>query len=212
MELEAAGYQAVHHSAGRWAGVAIAAPAGASVADVRAGLDGAPAQEEARWLEATVDGTRVVSVYVPNGRAVDTPPYVDKLHFLDAMAERIGALAHRPLVVGGDFNVCPTDLDVYDPVAFRDETHVTPAERERFRALLDAGVTDAYRSLESEEPGYTWWDYRQGHFQSGLGLRIDAVLLSPPLAARLESCGIDRSFRMGPKPSDHAPLLAELRE
>jgi exodeoxyribonuclease III len=108
MELEAAGYQAVHHSAGRWAGVAIAAPAGASVTDVAAGLEGEPARDEARWLEATVDGVRVVTVHVPNGRAVDTPPYVDKLRFLEAMASRLGSLSPVPLVVAGDFNVCPT--------------------------------------------------------------------------------------------------------
>ena len=210
LELEAAGYQAVHHSAGRWAGVAIAAPTGASVTDVRAGLEGEPAGDEARWLEATVDGMRVVTVYVPNGRAVDTPPYVDKLRFLEAAADRIGSLSSGPLVAAGDFNVCPTDLDVYDPVAFRGETHVTPAERERFAALLDAGVSDAYRSIEPHEPGFTWWDYRQGHFRRGLGLRIDAILLSAPLAARLVSCAVERDFRKGPKPSDHAPLLAEL--
>ena len=212
MELEAAGYQAVHHSAGRWAGVAIAAPVSASVSDVAAGLEGEPAPDEARWLEATVDGVRVVTVYVPNGRAVDTPTYVDKLRFLEALAARIDALASGPLVVAGDFNVCPADLDVYDPVAFRGETHVAPAERERFAALLDAGMIDAYRSLEPEEPGFTWWDYRQGHFRRGLGLRIDAVLLSPPLAERLVSCAVERDFRKGPKPSDHAPLLVELKE
>ena len=103
MELEAGGYRAVHHSAGRWAGVAIVASAGAEVSDVSVGLPGAPARDEARWLEATVHRTRVVSVYVPNGRAVDTPPYVDKLRFLEAMAARIGALSADPLVVGGDF-------------------------------------------------------------------------------------------------------------
>jgi exodeoxyribonuclease-3 len=99
---------------------------------------------------------------------------------------------------------------VYDPQAFVGSTHVTEAERERFRALLDAGMVDAYRELEKDEPGFTWWDYRAGHFHKKMGLRIDAFLLSPPLASRLRSCGIDRNFRKGPKPSDHAPLLAEL--
>ena len=87
--------------------------------------------------------------------------------------------------MAGDFNVCPTDLDVYDPQAFVGSTHVTEAERERFRALLDAGMVDAYRELEKDEPGFTWWDYRAGHFHKKMGLRIDAILLSPPLAARL---------------------------
>ncbi len=205
-----AGYRAAHHSAGRWAGVAILAR-GAEPADVRAGLPGEAAADEARWVEATVlGGLRVVSVYVPNGRAVDSPTYFDKLRFLEAMAARIAALAAAgPLVVAGDFNVCPTDRDVYDPAAFVGSTHVTPAERERFRALLDAGVVDAYRHLHPDEVGFTWWDYRAGHFHKKLGLRIDAVLVTPDLAERLTSCGIDRGFRKGPKPSDHAPLLAE---
>jgi exodeoxyribonuclease III len=210
LELEGVGYQAVHHSAGRWAGVALAAPVGVPIEDVCVGLAGQPSQDEARWLEATVYGLRAVSVYVPNGRAVGSPFFEDKLRFLDAAAVRIAELSAEPLMVAGDFNVCPTDLDVYDPAAFVGSTHVTPEERERFAALLEAGVVDAFRELEPEEPGFTWWDYRQGHFHRKMGLRIDAVLLSQPLAGRLRACGIDRSFRKGPKPSDHAPLLAEL--
>ena len=207
-ELEQAGYRAVHHSGGRWAGVALLARE--ELADAAAGLAGEPAVDEARWIEATVAGVRVVSVYVPNGRAPDTPTYADKLRFLDAMAERIAALADGPLVLAGDFNVCPADLDVYDPAAFVGATHVTAPERERFRGLLAAGVADAFRELHPDEPGFTWWDYRQGHFHRGMGLRIDAHLVSAPLAGKVVACGIDRDFRKGPKPSDHAPLLLEL--
>jgi exodeoxyribonuclease-3 len=208
LELEAAGYRAAHHSGGRWAGVAILARE--QPRDMSAGLPDEPAEDEARWIEATVAGVRVVSVYVPNGREPDSPTYADKLRFLEAMARRIEALADGPLVVAGDFNVCPTDLDVYDPAAFVGATHVTAPERERFRALLDAGTVDAFRELHPDEPGFTWWDYRQGHFHRKLGLRIDAHLVSAPLAERIETCGIDRDFRKGPKPSDHAPLLLEL--
>jgi len=208
LELEAAGYRSMHHSGGRWAGVAILARE--EPADVAVGLPGEPAVDEARWIEATVGGLRAVSVYVPNGRAPGTPTYEDKLRFLDAMAKRIGELSDAPLVVAGDFNVCPTDLDVYDPAAFVGSTHVTPAERERFQALLDAGTVDAFRELHPDEPGFTWWDYRQGHFHRGMGLRIDAHLVSPPLAPRIAHCGIDRDLRKGTKPSDHAPLLLEL--
>ena len=208
LELEAAGYRAVHHSGGRWAGVAILARE--EPADEAAGLPGEPAVDEARWIEATVDGVRVVSVYVPNGREPDTPTYDDKLRFLDAMAGRISELSGEPLVVAGDFNVCPADLDVYDPAALAGATHVTSPERDRFAALLAAGTADAFRELHPDEPGFTWWDYRQGHFHRKMGLRIDAHLVSQPLAARIESCGIDRDFRKGPKPSDHAPLLLEL--
>jgi exodeoxyribonuclease-3 len=209
--LAGAGYHAVHQSAGRWAGVAIAAPLDVPLQDECAGLAGEPDPDEARWLEATAGSLRVVTTYVPNGRAVGSPFYEGKLRFLDAAAERIRELAGGELVVAGDFNVCPTDLDVYDPAAFAGETHVTPAERERFAALLEAGTVDAFRALHPDEPGFTWWDYRAGHFHKKLGLRIDAALLSRPVAERLVACGIDRNFRKGPKPSDHAPLLVELR-
>ena len=208
--LADAGYHAVHHSRGRWAGVAIAAPTSVALEDARPGLDGEPDADEARWLEATAGSLRVVTTYVPNGRSIDSPFYADKLRFLDAAAERIRALSGGELLVAGDFNVCPTDLDVYDPAAFVGSTHVTPAERERFAALLAAGTIDAFRQLHPDEPGFTWWDYRAGHFHKKMGLRIDAVLLSPPVAERLVECGIDRNFRKGPKPSDHAPLLVEL--
>jgi len=211
LALAEAGYHAVHHSAGQWAGVAIAAPQSAAFEDVRAGLDGEPDAAEARWLEATVDGLRVISTYVPNGRTPDSPFYEAKLRFLDAAAERVRALSGGPLALAGDFNVCPTDLDVYDPAAFVGSTHVTPAERARFAALLEAGTVDAFRRLHPDEPGFTWWDYRAGHFHKKMGLRIDAFLLSPPVAERLEECGIDRNFRKGKKPSDHAPLLVTLR-
>jgi exodeoxyribonuclease-3 len=209
-ELAEAGYHGVHHSAGRWAGVALLAPTGTPIEDECVGLAGEPAADEARWLEARIGELRAVSVYVPNGREVGTPIFEDKLRFLEAAAERIRALASEPLVVAGDFNVCPSDSDVYDPAAFVGSTHVTPEERERFRALLEAGTVDAFRALHPDEPGFTWWDYRQGHFHRKMGLRIDAFLLSPPLAERLVECGIDRSYRKGPKPSDHAPLLLEL--
>jgi exodeoxyribonuclease III len=205
LELEASGYRAVHHSTGRWAGVALLARG--EVVEVRVGLPGEPSPEEARWVEAEVDGLRVVSVYVPNGRAPDSPFYEDKLRFLDAMAERVGELSTSPLVVAGDLNVCPTDLDVYDPEALTGATHVTAPERDRFQALLDAGLVDAFRVLHPGDSGFTWWDYRQGHFHRNMGLRIDAFLLSQPLGDYLIECGIDRDYRKGPKPSDHAPLL-----
>jgi exodeoxyribonuclease-3 len=147
---------------------------------------------------STSDGLRVVSVYVPNGRAVGTDTFAAKLRFLDAMAERVAALRGAPLVVAGDVNVCPTDLDVYDPVAFVGSTHVTPEERTRLERVLEAGgLVDAYRALHPDEVGFTWWDYRQGHFHRKLGLRIDLALVSADLAGRLTACGIDRGYRKG---------------
>ena len=208
-ELREAGYAAVHHSGGRWAGVAIAARDGLAVDDPSLGLPGEVAGDEARWIEATVDGMRIASVYVPNGRAVGSDAFAQKLAFLEAMAERAPAVD----AIVGDMNVCPTDLDVYDPAAFVGSTHVTEDERARLRAVIEAGgLVDAFRQLHPDEPGFTWWDYRAGHFHRKMGLRIDLALLKPPLAERLVACGIDRGFRKGPRPSDHAPLIVELRD
>ena len=205
-----AGYAAVDHSAGQWAGVAILAPLGTPITDVELGLTGAPLADEARWIEATIGGVRVVSVYVINGRTLDDPMYAAKLTFLEAMAARVRALEGQPLVVAGDFNIAPADIDVYSPAAFAHSTHVTPEERGRLQAILDAGLVDAYRHLDPEGVHYTWWDYRGGDFHRGLGLRIDLALVSPDLAAALQTCGIDREFRKGPKPSDHAPLILHI--
>ncbi len=205
-ELAEVGYDTVEHSAGRWAGVAIAAPSETPIADVTHGLRGERDTDEARYLEATVAGLRVASAYVPNGRALGTPQFESKLHFLDALAVRAPELD----VLMGDLNVTRADADVYDPVAFEGSTHVTPGERERLDAILAAGLRDGYRELHPDEPGFTWWDYRQGHFHRKMGLRIDYALLGEGLAGGLVSCGIDRGFRKGPKPSDHAPLLAEI--
>ncbi|CAN5581825.1 exodeoxyribonuclease III [soil metagenome] len=204
-ELAAAGYATVEHSAGRWAGVAIAAPTATPIAAVTHGLPGERDADEARYVEATVAGLRVASAYVPNGRALGTPQFESKLHFLDALAARAPQLD----VLMGDLNVTRADADVYDPAAFEGSTHVTPAERGRLEAILAAGLRDGYRELHRDEPGFTWWDYRQGHFHRKMGLRIDYALLGAALAGSLVSCGIDRGFRKGPKPSDHAPLLAE---
>ncbi len=208
---ELPGYAAVHLSAGRWAGVAVLARAGLRAA--ARGLPGEAAPDEARWVEADVGGMRVISAYVPNGREVGSGAFAQKLTFLAAMAARVAALRGTPLVVCGDMNVCPEDRDVYHPAAFSGATHVTAEERAGLAAVREhGGLRDAFRVLHPEEPGFTWWDYRQGHFHRKLGLRIDHALLSDDLVAGLVSCGIDRSFRKGPKPSDHAPLLVELAQ
>ena len=203
-ELREAGLFSAHHSAGRWAGVAVLAAE--EPQDVVTGLPGEAVQDEARWLEATVHGLRVASTYVPNGRAVGSPSFAEKLAFFEAMRARAGACD----IVVGDLNVTRDDLDVYDPAAFAGSTHVTPDERSRFDAILGEGLVDAYRHLHPEEVGFTWWDYRQGHFHRKLGLRIDYVLVAERLAGGLRSCGIDRTYRKGAKPSDHAPLICEL--
>jgi exodeoxyribonuclease-3 len=210
-ELRDAGYRAVHHSAGRWAGVAIAARDGLEIGEPRLGLAGEGAPDEARWVEVDVAGARVASVYVPNGREVGSESFTAKLAFLDAAVRRAAELRGAPAIVAGDWNVAPADLDVYDPVAFAGSTHVTPQERGRLEAVLEAGgLIDAYRALHPDEVGYTWWDYRAGHFHRGLGLRIDLALVSEELAPRVHECGIARDYRKGHKPSDHAPLVLEI--
>jgi exodeoxyribonuclease-3 len=209
-ELAAAGYGGVHHSAGQWSGVAVLARTGLRLEDPVLGLAGDPVPGEARWCEATVGGVRFASVYVPNGRTVDNPEFPRKLAFLDAFAARVAELAPRPLVVAGDMNIAPADADVYDPAAFVGSTHVTPQERGRLQRILDLGLVDAYRELHPDDVQFTWWDYRAGHFHKGLGLRIDLLLVTRGLAPGVRSVGIDRDYRKGKKPSDHAPLLLEL--
>lgn len=209
-DLAAAGYGAVHHSAGRWAGVAILAREGLALTDAVHGLPGEHRTEEARWIEATAGGLRVASTYVTNGRAVGTPTFAEKLAFLDAMRERLAGDG-APAIVAGDFNVTPADIDVYDPAAFAGETHVTPDERSRLQAILDDGYVDAFRAVNGPDlVQHTWWDYRQGHFHRGMGLRIDLFLVRSALAEGLRHVGIERDFRKGQKPSDHAPLVLEL--
>jgi exodeoxyribonuclease III len=208
--LADAGYGAVHHSAGRWGGVAILARDGLPLGDPVAGLPGEHRTEEARWVEATAGPLRVASTYVTNGRAIGTPTFAEKLAFLEAMRARLAGEG-APAVVAGDFNVAPADLDVYDPAAFAGSTHVTEDERSRLRAILDDGYVDAFRAVNGPEAvQHTWWDYRQGHFHRGMGLRIDLALVRADLAGALRRCGIERDFRKGAKPSDHAPLVVEL--
>jgi exodeoxyribonuclease-3 len=211
--LAAAGYRAVHHSAGRWAGVAILARDDRPLVAIASGLPGELQTEEARWVEATVDGLHVASAYVPNGRAVDTPTFAEKLAFLDAVGARVERLARdgEQVVAAGDLNVTRDHRDVWDPAAFVGSTHVTAAERTRLERILEAGdLVDAYRHVHPDDQQFTWWDYRQGHFHRGMGLRIDYALLSRSIAPRIESCGIERDFRKGTKPSDHAPLVVVL--
>jgi exodeoxyribonuclease-3 len=210
VELAAAGYVSVDHSAGPWAGVALLARDDLALSDPAYGLAGEPSVSEARWCEATIEDVRFASVYVPNGRSPDNPEFPRKLAFLDAIGDRVGALRGSPLVVAGDMNVTPADADVYDPAAFVGSTHVTDDERSRLERILSLGMVDAYRHLHPDETQYTWWDYRAGNFHRGLGLRIDLALVSEDLAAELSACQIDRNFRKGSKPSDHAPLLVAL--
>jgi exodeoxyribonuclease III len=212
-ELVAAGYRAVDHSCGRWNGVALLVREGLDATDVQVGLPGEPDATEARWIEATVEGVRIASVYVVNGRTPEDPMFPVKLRFLDAMRDRIETLlADGPVVVAGDLNVAPEDRDVWDPAVFVGGTHTHPEERARLGEILDLGMVDAFRAVEPAAVGFTFWDYRMGAFRRGMGMRIDLALVSRHLAVR--AAQVDTVFRRnnaaGDKPSDHAPLVVEL--
>ena len=207
LELALAGYSAIDHSSGTWNGVAVLVPTEVDASRAVMGLAGEPRPEEARWLEVVIRGVRIVSVYVPNGRAPGHPRFTEKLRFLEVAADRVGELATTTgSAVAGDVNVAPTDADVWNP-GRRDRTHVTPAERERLAALLDRGVRDAW--LEAGEGGrYTWWSNHPTAVALDRGMRIDLTLVSDHLDVRRSE--VARSFREGARPSDHAPLLTWL--
>lgn len=205
-QFESLGYEAVHHGEGRWNGVAIASSVG--LASVRRGFGSAEDADGARLIAAVCGGVEMVCCYVPNGRAIEDPFYARKLAWLDRLAVDIGEVgADRALVVVGDFNVAPTDADVWDPAALEGSTHVTALERERIAALLGLGLVDIVRAKYPDDQLFSWWDYRNGSFHRGWGMRIDLVLCSPFIAARVTDAVIDREARKGVKPSDHAPVV-----
>jgi exodeoxyribonuclease-3 len=211
-ELRELGYQAAVYGTGQWNGVAIVSAVG--IDGVRRGFDGEPGfpDAEARALAATCGGVRVWSLYVPNGRTVDSPHFAYKLAWLAALRAAIGAEATTwpAMAVCGDFNVAPRDVDVWDPGAFAGSTHVTPSERAAVASLVEIGFVDVEaRALKGDRP-FTYWDYRAGTFHKGLGMRIDLVLLSTALAGRVSDAYVDRDARKGKLPSDHAPVVVDI--
>ncbi len=220
-----AGYALAHHGEGRWNGVAIASRCGIESVVVNFGeplrrgetpdlADDEPLSE-ARMIGAVCGGIRLVSLYAPNGREVGSPFYHAKLKWFDRLARWLSEAAdpQEPLALGGDFNVAPGDLDVWDPMACHGGTHVSTPEREAFATLLRWGLADAYRLHHPESGRYTWWDYRAGNFHKNFGMRIDHLLVTSPVRARTVSAEIDREARKGkPIPSDHAPLVIDLDE
>jgi len=210
-ELEALGYRALFAGEKAYNGVAILSRREAT--DPVRALPGDEAGAPRRLLAASVDGLRVICVYAPNGGDVGSDKYVFKLGWYRRLQTFVEAeLARTPaLVLCGDLNVAPEDRDVWDPEAWRGQTLCSEPEREAFRALLAAGLHDALRLQRPDDGGlYTWWDYRQGAFHRGWGLRIDHILLGAPLVARCRGVEIDRQERKGAKPSDHVPVVATL--
>ncbi|HEX6844605.1 MAG TPA: exodeoxyribonuclease III [Actinomycetota bacterium] len=215
LEIQAAGYEAATLGQRAYNGVAILSRAG--LADVREGFAGDPVPEQSRVVSALVGGTRVVCVYVVNGKAVGDPAYDTKLAWLDALRAWLDDAFDPadPLVISGDYNIAPDDRDVWDAELWRGKNLASEPERERFRAMLDWGLTDLGRAAAGDVAGpFTFWDYTAGAFHRGWGLRIDLALATTPLAERLASVAVDRDERKPTfgegKPSDHAPLVVDL--
>jgi exodeoxyribonuclease-3 len=210
-ELDRRGYAVALHGEPRWNGVAIASRTGLD--DVVAGIPGGPGfpRPEARAVSATCGGIRVYSVYVPNGRTPDSDHYRYKLAWLAALKDMVGA-GPDAAVVCGDVNIAPTDADVFDPDAYIGQTHVTAPEREALASLEALGLHDVVRDHWPTERVFTYWDYRAGMFHQDLGMRIDLVLASDPVADRVRAAWVDRQARKGTGPSDHAPVIVDLDE
>jgi exodeoxyribonuclease-3 len=219
------GYELAHHGEGRWNGVAIASRVGISDVITNFGEPLAPSRSpeagddeplaEARMISALCGGVRVTSIYAPNGRSIESPFYRAKLIWFERLARwfRETRQPEESLVLGGDFNVAPTDADVWDPQRCHGGTHVSPAERAAVLALERWGLDDAYRLHHPEPQRYTWWDYRAGSFHKNMGMRIDHLLTSSSVTRRVIMSEIDREARKGkPTPSDHTPLVIDLDE
>jgi len=209
-ELQAAGYSAAFSGQKTYNGVAILSrePAANVVCGI-AGFD----DPQRRVISADVGGVRLVCAYVPNGQSLDSEKYQYKLNWLAAFATWLeGELAvHSRVAVLGDYNIAPENRDVHDPKAWEGQVLVSLPERDAFRRLVGLGLSDSFRLFEQPEKSFTWWDYRMNGFKRNLGLRIDHILLGPGLAANCTSCAIDLEPRRHERPSDHAPVIAEIK-
>jgi exodeoxyribonuclease-3 len=210
-EVGELGYSVASHSDGRWNGVAVLSRVG--LTDVRVGFPGEPGfpAPEARALSATCDGLRVWSIYVPNGRTPDSPHYEYKLAWLSALHEALAdeLATTGALAVCGDFNVAPTDADVWDPALFVGSTHVTAPERQALAALRDLGLRDVVPTPMKGPHPFTYWDYRAGMFHQNKGMRIDLVYATEEFSQAVQSAYVDREARKGKGPSDHAPIVVD---
>ncbi|MEJ2231001.1 MAG: exodeoxyribonuclease III [Nitrospirales bacterium] len=210
MAIEELGYNLAIVGQKTYNGVAILSKA--PIEGEHTALPGDPSDKQARYVEAAIGNVRVASIYLPNGNPLGTEKFSYKLAWLDRLFNHAQSLLalEETVVLGGDFNVCPTDHDVYDPKGFADDALCRPESRTRFRALCNLGYTDALRALHNEIGLYTYWDYQAGRWNRDEGLRIDHLLLSPQAADRLVASEVDRGPRGNEKPSDHTPVWCEL--
>jgi exodeoxyribonuclease-3 len=209
--IEKAGYGAIWHGQKSWNGVAILTR-GCEPVETRRGLPGDPDDTNSRYIEAAVQGLVVGCLYLPNGNPAPGPKFAYKLRWFERLAAYAKTLLEHgvPVVLAGDYNVMPTDLDVYKPERWVDDALFRPEVRQAFADLVAQGWTDAIRALHPGERVYTFWDYFRNAFARDAGLRIDHLLLSPQLAPRLKAAGVDREVRGWEKSSDHAPVWIEL--
>lgn len=207
------GYEAIWHGQKSWNGVAILSRVG-TIHETRRGLPGDPDDLHSRYIEAAVNGIIIGGLYLPNGNPKPGPKFDYKLAWFERLIAHAAELlaSDLPVMLAGDFNVMPTDLDVYKPERWLDDALFAPEVRQAYARLLDQGWTDALRTLHEGERIYTFWDYFRNAFARDAGLRIDHLLLSPPLAKRLRSAEVDRHVRGWEKTSDHAPVWIELAE
>jgi exodeoxyribonuclease III len=210
-EIEAAGYKVQWFGQKTYNGVALLSREGAT--DLQRNILGHD-DEQARVIAGTVAGVRVVGGYFPNGQAPDSDKFQYKMRWLVALREWLRAelAAHPDLVLMGDFNIAPEDRDVHDPVAWAGQILCTPEEREHFVGLVELGLVDAFRLFDQPPKSWSWWDYRNLAFRKNQGLRIDHILVSAALQPRVLSCVIDKLPRKNERPSDHTPVVVELRD
>ncbi|MCW0236416.1 MAG: exodeoxyribonuclease III [Ferrovibrio sp.] len=212
LEFESLGYRVFTHGQKSYNGVALLSLIEPEA--VRTRLPGDDADEQSRYIEGDIAGITVCGLYLPNGNPRPGEKYEYKLRWMERLRQRAIALLQgdRPFLLTGDFNICPEDVDVFDPVGFAEDALCAPDSRRAWRALCNLGLTEAWRALHPREIDYSFWDYQAGCWPRNNGLRIDHFLLSPVLADRLVSCEIDRGPRGQDKASDHTPVLCELRD
>jgi exodeoxyribonuclease III len=210
--LEAAGYGAIWHGQQSWNGVALLSR-GAVPVESRRGLPGDPADEQSRYIEAAAHGIIVAGIYLPNGNPQPGPKFDYKLRWMERLIKHAKGLVNlpHPVAIIGDFNVIPTDEDVYDPKSWRKDALIQPEAREAFQRLLDQGWTDSVRHVHGTQRIYTFWDYFRQHAERDRGLRIDHLLINTALGKRLAGAGVDRWVRLEEKASDHAPTWIEIK-
>lgn len=212
--IEAAGYQALWHGQKQWNGVAILARNGIEMKEVGRGLPGDPDDVQSRYIEALVNGVLICCLYLPNGNPAPGPKFDYKLKWFERLTARAKQLLEFkiPVVLMGDFNVMPTELDVYKPERWVDDALFRPETREAFHKLVAQGWTDAIRTLYPNEVIYTFWDYFRDAYGRNAGLRIDHFLLSYELKGKLKAGGVDKHVRGWEKTSDHAPVWIEISD